>query len=109
MTLQDWTMIRKRRMAFGLVILAAGAALFLPGAMAKDVRACGTETTLRLSAPEASQGSLLLIELKSAKPLAEVQGEWDEKSVPLWREGANEASEEVCWELTSKRRPANTS
>ena len=90
MTLQDWTMIRKRRMAFGLVILAAGAALFLPGAMAKDVRACGTETTLRLSAPEASQGSLLLIELKSAKPLAEVQGEWDEKSVPLWREGANE-------------------
>jgi murein DD-endopeptidase MepM/ murein hydrolase activator NlpD len=90
MTLQDWTMVRKRRMAFGLVILAAGAALFLPGAMAKDVRACGTETTLRLSAPEASQGSLLLIELKSAKPLAEVQGEWDEKSVPLWREGANE-------------------
>jgi murein DD-endopeptidase MepM/ murein hydrolase activator NlpD len=45
---------------------------------------------LRLSAPEASQGSLLLIELKSAKPLAEVQGEWNERIVPLWQEGTDQ-------------------
>jgi murein DD-endopeptidase MepM/ murein hydrolase activator NlpD len=39
-----------------------------------------------LSAPESSQGSLLLVRLKSAKPLAEVKGEWSERSVPFWQE-----------------------
>jgi murein DD-endopeptidase MepM/ murein hydrolase activator NlpD len=39
-----------------------------------------------LSAPTASQGSLLLIELKSTKPLTEVKGEWGERTVPFWQE-----------------------
>jgi murein DD-endopeptidase MepM/ murein hydrolase activator NlpD len=59
--------------------------------MAKDTGACTPGTTLRLSAPESSQGSLLLIEVKSAKPLAEVQGEWGGRSVPFWRDVASEA------------------
>jgi murein DD-endopeptidase MepM/ murein hydrolase activator NlpD len=58
--------------------------------MAKEAGTCTRGTTLRLSAPESSQGSLLLIEVKSAKPLAEVQGEWDGRSVPLWREAASQ-------------------
>jgi murein DD-endopeptidase MepM/ murein hydrolase activator NlpD len=91
MTLRDWMSVRKRRMGLALVIFAAGAALLSPGAVAKDPSACTAGTTLRLSAPETGQGSLLLMELKSAKPLAEVQGEWDGRSVPLWQEGANEA------------------
>ena len=77
-------------MGLALVILAAVATLPPPGAIAKDARACTAGTTLRLSAPEASQGSLLLIELKSAKPLAEVQGEWNERIVPLWQEGTDQ-------------------
>jgi len=90
MILQDWTIVRKRRMGLALVILAAVATLPPPGAIAKDARACTAGTTLRLSAPEASQGSLLLIELRSAKPLAEVQGEWNERIVPLWQEGTDQ-------------------
>jgi murein DD-endopeptidase MepM/ murein hydrolase activator NlpD len=90
MILQDWTIVRERRMGLALVILAAVATLPPPGAVAKDARACTAGTTLRLSAPEASQGSLLLIELKSAKPLAEVQGEWNERIVPLWQEGTDQ-------------------
>jgi murein DD-endopeptidase MepM/ murein hydrolase activator NlpD len=88
---QGWREALTRRMNFAIVILAAGAALFSSGAMAKDAGACTAGTTLRLSAPEARQGSLLLIELKSAKPVAEVQGEWDGRDVPLWREGSDEA------------------
>jgi murein DD-endopeptidase MepM/ murein hydrolase activator NlpD len=91
MRLRDWVTARKRRMGLALVALAAGAALFSPGAIAKDASACTAGTTLRLSAPEASQGSLLLMELKSTVKLAEVQGEWGERSVPLWREGTDEA------------------
>jgi len=68
------------------------AATVLPNtALANDTPVCTTGTTLRLSPPGTSQGSLLLIELKGPQPLAEVQGDWGGRSVPLWREGASEA------------------
>lgn len=82
--------IRKIRWRLVVVCLAAMAVRFPAGAMANDVPACTAGITLRLSAPEASQGSLLLIELRSTKPLAEVQGEWGGRSVPFWREAAAE-------------------
>jgi len=59
--------------------------------LADNARTCTAGTTLRLSAPEASQGSLLLIALKSTKPLAGVQGDWGGRTVPMWREGTDEA------------------
>jgi murein DD-endopeptidase MepM/ murein hydrolase activator NlpD len=37
-----------------------------------------------LSAPSSSQGSLLLLEVRSRKPLAEVTAEWNSKNVPFW-------------------------
>src|SRR5258708_35077823 len=85
MSSQDGTVVRRRRMCFAVVCLAATAPLLSPGATAKDTEACTAGTTLRLSAPEASQGSLLLIEVKSAKALAEVQGDWGGGRVPVWR------------------------
>src|SRR5467141_1651257 len=90
MSLQASTVVRKRRTCFAIVCLEATAGLFQAGAMAKAAGNCTPGTTLRLSAPESSQGSLLLIEVKSAKPLAEVQGDWDGRSVPLWREAASQ-------------------
>jgi murein DD-endopeptidase MepM/ murein hydrolase activator NlpD len=47
---------------------------------------CGRGVELRLSSTESSQGSLLLAEVRSAKPLAEVKGQWNEKEVPFWQE-----------------------
>jgi murein DD-endopeptidase MepM/ murein hydrolase activator NlpD len=73
-----------------LMCFAVSAALLPARTMAKEAGTCTPGTTLRLGAPESSQGSLLLIEVKSAKPLAEVQGEWDGRSVPLWREVASQ-------------------
>src|ERR1700687_4155098 len=90
MSLQASSAVRKRRVRFALACLAVTAALFQAGAMAKDTGTCTPGTTLRLSAPESSQGSLLLIEVKSAKPFAEVEGDWDGRSVPFWREIASE-------------------
>jgi len=91
MRLPGWREVLNGRVWFAIVLLAASTALAPVEATAEHTRACTAGTTLRLNAPEASQGSLLLIELKSAKPLAEVQGEWGGRSVPLWREGADEA------------------
>src|SRR6266404_3876450 len=91
MSLQASTALRKRRVRFALACLAPASALLSPGAMGKDTGNCTPGTTLRLSAPESSQGSLLLIEVKSAKPLAEVQGDWDGRTVPFWRESASDA------------------
>jgi len=54
-------------MNFAIVIFAAGAVLFPARALAEDMGICTPATTLRLSAPEASQGSLLLIALNEHK------------------------------------------
>ena len=82
--------VRKLKVRFAVASLTAIAAIVPPAATAKQASVCAPGTTLRLSAPESSQGSLLLIEMKSTKPLAEVQGDWDGRSVPFWREVASE-------------------
>ena len=40
---------------------------------------------LKLSAPSSSQGSLIRLEVRSSKPLAEVTAEWNSKNVPFWQ------------------------
>ena len=56
-------------------------------------RACGKGVELRLSAAEASQGSLLLAEVRSAGPLEQVKGEWDGHAIPFWQESATQGGE----------------
>ena len=55
--------------------------------LAKDrvPQACGPGVNLKLSAPSSNQGSLLLLEIRSRKPLTEVSAEWNSKSVPFWQ------------------------
>src|SRR5689334_19277759 len=43
---------------------------------------------LRLSSGKSTQGSLVQQELRSATPLADVSGTWDDKPVPFWPETA---------------------
>jgi len=38
-----------------------------------------------LSAPSSSQGSLLLLEVRSRRPFVEVTAEWNSKNVPFWQ------------------------
>ena len=48
---------------------------------------CGHEITLHLSAPEPTQGSLLLLELRSTtQPITEIKATWDNREIPFWRE-----------------------
>jgi murein DD-endopeptidase MepM/ murein hydrolase activator NlpD len=82
--------VQKLRSRFTVVCIAVIAALIPTAARAKEAGACTAGTTMRLSAPESSQGSLLLIDLKGSKPFAEVGGEWGGRSVPLWSENASE-------------------
>lgn len=49
---------------------------------------CGDGVELRVSAPAASQGSLLRVEVRSTKPLAAVAGTWTDKDVPFWQANA---------------------
>lgn len=79
-----------QRIRIVVACIAAIAALIPTAAIAKGAGACTAGTNLRLNAPESSQGSLLLIDLKSSKALAEVRGEWGGRSVPLWSENASE-------------------
>jgi len=58
---------------------------------------CGHDMTLHLSAPEATQGSLLLLELRSdMQPVTEIKATWDNREIPFWQEPKpNEKSPDV--------------
>jgi murein DD-endopeptidase MepM/ murein hydrolase activator NlpD len=64
-------------------ILLAGVLLLSTAARAEE---CGNGVELSLSAPEAAQGTLLLAQIRSAKPLGEVSGKWSDRDVPFWQE-----------------------
>ncbi len=67
--------------------LGVGPSLLSPPVLAK-VKApqpCGPGVTLKLSAPSSSQGSLLLLEVRSRKTLAELAAEWNSRNVPFWQ------------------------
>lgn len=68
------------------VALFAGLAiLMLPAsARAKNPRTCGPGVSLKLSSPQSSQGSLLLVEVRSRMPIAELIGKWGDRSVGFW-------------------------
>lgn len=74
-----------------MVCLGSGALLLPTGLMAKDAASCDAGVKLQLSAPESSQGSLLLVEVKSEKKLVDLKGDWDGRSVPFWPEAVGEA------------------
>ena len=69
------------------IVLRIAVGLFLLPAVAdaKTPQACAPGVTLKLSAPVSSQGSLLLLEVRSRKPLSEVTAEWNSKNVPFWQ------------------------
>jgi murein DD-endopeptidase MepM/ murein hydrolase activator NlpD len=74
-------------MTFAMAYLAACIFLLSAGAMAEAASSCSAGTTLHLSAPGSSQGSLLLAEVKSVKPLTEIKGDWGGRTVLFWQEG----------------------
>ncbi len=86
----DRNEVRKRLKRLVLACLVAGAGFLPERAVGKEVANCTPGTELRLSAPESSQGSLLLIELKSGRPLGEVNGDWGGRRVAFWRENSKE-------------------
>jgi len=70
--------------------------LLLPAELtAKDVASCSAGVEMHLSSPESSQGSLLLVEVKSAKPLVELQGDWGGRGVPFWQEAGAETAQKA--------------
>src|SRR5580658_8677599 len=86
-----------QRLALALRVSSgiAGAFLCATAAHAAD---CGNGVQLRLSAPAAAQGTLLLAEIRSSKPLGDVSGKWNERDVPFWQEhekGQGKASVDV--------------
>ena len=54
-------------------------------ASAAERPGCSGGLELRLTAPQASQGSLILARNKQQEPLREVTGKWGDRSVYFWK------------------------
>ena len=72
------------RLSFRFAVSIVFTGSLLLGAVARG-EDCGSGVELRLSAPDAAQGSLLLVTIRSAKALGEVGGKWNDREVPFWR------------------------
>lgn len=59
--------------------------LFSGNAVAKNPRSCGAGVTVELSPTTASQGGLLLLEVRSRAPVTQLTAEWESKNVPFWK------------------------
>lgn len=70
---------------------AFGLSFFPSMTTAKVAQTCGPGVTLRLSSPSASQGTLLLLEVRSRKTLSALSAEWNSKIVPFWRVSIGDA------------------
>jgi hypothetical protein len=71
-----------------VALFASIGILILPAfATAQNSRTCGAGVTLKLTSPVSSQGSLLMVEVRSAVPIDELKGEWSDRSVGFWAAG----------------------
>ena len=68
--------------------IAAGVVFCACATPAAERPSCSGGLELRLTAPQASQGSLVLAEVRSRKPLHEVTGKWADRNVYFWKENA---------------------
>ena len=76
------------RVWFTVLRVTPGLLLFPSFAGAKIPQTCGPGVTVTLSAPASTQGSLLLLEVRSRAPLSELTAEWNSKNVPFWQVSA---------------------
>src|SRR6266852_4941716 len=59
---------------------------------------CGHNLTLHLSSPDPTQGSLLLLELRSAtQPVTEIKATWDNREIPFWQEPKQDEKSPDIW------------
>jgi len=69
-----------------------------PIAIAPSIYDCGHSVTLHLSAPDPTQGSLLLLELRSAtQAVAEIKATWDNREIPFWQEPKTDEKSPDLW------------
>ena len=64
---------------------------------------CSGGLELRLSAPQASQGSLILAEVQSKKALREVTGKWIDRNVYFWKVKCGASAAPALPELTAAK------
>ena len=59
---------------------------------------CGHNIVLHLSSTDATQGSLLLLELRSAaQPVSEVKASWDNRKIPFWQDPKPDEKSPDSW------------
>src|ERR1700719_2529635 len=59
---------------------------------------CGHNHTLHLSSPAPTQGSLLLLELRSStQPITQIKATWDSREIPFWQEPRADEKSPGVW------------
>jgi murein DD-endopeptidase MepM/ murein hydrolase activator NlpD len=69
-----------------------------PVAQQRSSHDCGRDVVLHLSSVDPTQGSLLLLELRSAaQPISGVKATWDNREIPFWQESKPSEKSPDTW------------
>lgn len=68
-----------------------------PSAAQRPSHDCGHNIVLHLSATDPAQGSLLLLELRSASPVNAIKATWDNREIPFWEEAKADEKSPDTW------------
>jgi len=80
--------LRRRSFATSLGFFLVCCCFFLPVSKAAKIpQQCGPGVALKLSAPASTQGSLLLLEVQSKKPIDSLSGGWNGRELAFWQAG----------------------
>ncbi|MGH9712221.1 MAG: M23 family metallopeptidase [Candidatus Acidiferrales bacterium] len=66
---------------------------------------CGQGVSLRLNSATAAQGGLLEAEVRSTKPLAEIQGDWSKEQLHFWQDASHKNIERAFIAVDLERAP----
>jgi len=86
------------------LLLCLGAVLLALGASAADTVPCGDGLALRVSSPAPIQGSLVLVEVESAAPLARLKAAWAGQQLHFWAD-ANSSTYRALLGVDLERAP----
>jgi murein DD-endopeptidase MepM/ murein hydrolase activator NlpD len=82
---QPFRLVQKLLLRPHRAIVSASLLFAITAGAAHAAQDCGNGVELRLSSLAPSQGTLLLAEVHSVAPIAEVQGEWDSRAILFWQ------------------------
>jgi murein DD-endopeptidase MepM/ murein hydrolase activator NlpD len=90
-----------------IVIICLYAGLLAPAARATDLPHCTPGVTMDLTAQQTTQGSVLLVQVRSTAPIQDISGKWNDRPLYFWSDKDSATSTDPGAKTASTKPPSS--